>query len=132
MSREERLAGQCHDRLVYIQAAVTKWYVQHDQQIPPSLAALTNVLDSPALLVCPADETRKPVSDWESLDAAGISYDYNVFTVGATRGYAEIRCPVHNTSSTAPLLMRYGLKRPEALTAGSTNVPKQRTVAPTP
>jgi hypothetical protein len=125
-TRAEALAGECDGRLLLIEVAVNNWYGQHNQQVPPDLVSLSNLLPSPRLLVCPADEVRVPADDWANVTPARISYEYRVFRpAAAASASAHIRCPIHNTSRAAPTLIRYVL-------ASKFPAPAQTNVAASP
>lgn len=108
-TRAEALAGECDGHLLLIGAAVNIWSGQHDRQVPPSLNSLNNLLPSPRLLVCPADEARVPANDWDHLTPARISYEYRVVRhAAAAPALARIRCPIHDNDRTAPVLAQTG------------------------
>ncbi|MBE7501180.1 MAG: hypothetical protein HS113_12905 [Verrucomicrobiales bacterium] len=56
--------------------AITTWTLEHPGQLPPNLQSLSSRLESPRVLVCPADIVRSPASDWGTLTATNVSYVY--------------------------------------------------------
>jgi hypothetical protein len=59
---------------------------------------MSNELNTPKILVCPADTNRPVAKNWESFTTANLSYEY--LTPSATNGEAEpqrvlCRCPIH-------------------------------------
>ena len=136
-------AFQCLGNLQSLEMAITTWTLEHPGQLPPNLQSLSNRLESPRVLVCPADTVRSPVSDWGTLTATNVSYVYEPSPAGeAGLPSAEIRCLVHGhgrivphwrapapagpaeASDTVRMLMRYGLRvKPPAPDSGPVTPP---------
>lgn len=59
--------------------------------------APSNELHTPKVLVCPADKSKKPAPDWESLNASNVTYLLRSGTQVGEMNPGEVlaRCPIH-------------------------------------
>ncbi|MBE7504629.1 MAG: hypothetical protein HS113_30915, partial [Verrucomicrobiales bacterium] len=96
-------AFQCFENLQSLEMAITTWTLEHPGQLPPNLQSLSSRLESPRVLVCPADIVRSPASDWGTLTATNVSYVYEPSPADeAGLPTAEIRCLVHGDGRIVP------------------------------
>lgn len=115
----------CVDNLKQIGLAFALWASDHDDQFPfnvktnaggtlelcvrdergfeadatSHLLVMTNVLYSPKILVCPADPTRQPATNWASLTASNVTYGVRSgLSVTRSRpGEVLTICPIHQS-----------------------------------
>jgi hypothetical protein len=96
----ERQAAACGVNLSEIANAVSTWALAHDHHVPANLAELTNLLSSPQVLVCPADQERQPAANWAEWSPRQVTYSYSPREIAPTPTWsAELRCPVHVTET---------------------------------
>jgi len=65
---------RCGKHLAAISQAALVWADAHNGRLPSGFILMSNELVSPRLLLCPADKSREPASDWHALTAANSSY----------------------------------------------------------
>ena len=126
-TREGRLAAECDANLAAIETALSAWYTGHSNTVPASLLALGYSLGNPRILVCPADESRRPATEAALLTPDNVGYEYSLLdAAGDPPQTAQVRCPLHGGTRVFPVFARYGMTRygtaPTASTA-STSLP---------
>lgn len=109
----EQQAAQCAANISEICGAVSQWAIGHGQRLPDRLAELTNELESPQVLVCPADRARHPATNWASFGPSQVSYTCEAQSGPAPSVWAaEISCPVHGTKSVVGMMNVQGGQAP--------------------
>jgi hypothetical protein len=115
----------CRNNLKQIGLAFVLWAGDHDDQFPfnvktnaggtlelcardeggfeadatPHFLVMTNELFSPKILVCPADPTRQPATNWASVTASNVTYRVRSgLSVTRSRpGEVLTICPIHQS-----------------------------------
>jgi TM2 domain-containing membrane protein YozV len=113
----------CMNNLKQVGLAFRQWSIDHDDQFPFNVPAgkggtleycqvtadgfdanaflhfkaLSNLLGTPRLLVCPADASKQPATDWGSLDSSHVTYLLRSGTQVSEKNPNEVlaRCPIH-------------------------------------
>ena len=97
-TRADTLA--CINNLKQIGLAARLWANEHKEDLPPDLFTVRKELNTPKVLVCPADTARLPApSSWEEWTPSRLSYEY--FGAGMSEtNYDEVltRCPIHGNA----------------------------------
>jgi len=75
-ARAKALSIHCVNNLKQIGLAVRLWAMDHADVSPPDMLSMSNELNTPKILVCPADTNRVPAKTWQSFTAANVSYQY--------------------------------------------------------
>lgn len=94
-AKEKARRIQCVSNLKQVCLAARMWANDHKEVLPSDFLTMKNELNSPKILVCPADNTRTRVSSWA--DFAESSY--TILSPGASPTRPEIvyvTCPLHN------------------------------------
>ena len=114
---------KCMNQLKQVGLAFRQWAIDHDDQFPFNVPAaqggtleycqrtpdgfdakafrhfqaLSNVLGTPALLVCPADTSKQPAAVWGNLDSSHVTYLLRSGTQISDKSPGEVlaRCPIH-------------------------------------
>ena len=70
-----------------------------EENAAPHFLVMTNELFSPKILVCPADPTRQPATNWASLTASNVTYRVRTgLSVTRSRpGEVLTICPIHRS-----------------------------------
>ncbi len=97
-AKEKALAIACINNLKQFGLAVRIWAVDHNDALPPDSLSMSNELNTPKILVCPADTNRVVAKSWAVFSTANCTYEY--FTPSATNAESEpqrvlSRCPIH-------------------------------------
>jgi hypothetical protein len=97
-AREKAMSIQCINNLKQFGLAVRIWAVDNNDVFPPDTLSMSNELNTPKILVCPAETNRPVAKNWESFSTANLSYEY--LTPSATNADTEpyrvlTRCPIH-------------------------------------
>ena len=115
----------CFNNMKQIGLAFVMWANDHDDQFPfnvktnaggtlefcargergfeedatPHFLVMTNELFSPKILVCPADPTRQPATNWASVTASNVTYRVRTgLSVTRSRpGEVLTICPIHQS-----------------------------------
>ena len=88
----------CISNLKQIGLAARMWSFDHNQQLPPDFISMRKELNTPEILVCPADTTRLPAASWEQWTPARVTYEY--FGAGTSEQEPSLvltRCPIHGS-----------------------------------
>jgi len=97
-AKEKAMSIQCINNLKQFGLAVRVWAMDNQEAFPPDTLSMSNELNTPKILVCPAETNRPVAKDWTSFTTANLSYEY--LTPSATNADAEptrvlSRCPIH-------------------------------------
>ena len=97
-AKAEAMSVQCVNNLKQFGLAVRIWAGDQNGVWPPDSLSMSNELNTPMILVCPADTNRVAASNWQSFTAANCSYEY--LTPSVTNADTEprrvlSRCPIH-------------------------------------
>jgi hypothetical protein len=88
-----RCGNQIHAVLF---VAALEWPTEHGGCLPTNFVSMSNELSAPVLLVCPADHSRHPATNWASLTSDNCSYE--LVTPGLHKGDSNgvfLRCKIH-------------------------------------
>ena len=97
-AKERALSIQCVNNLKQFGLAARIWMLDNNEILPPDTLSMSNELNTPKILVCPADTNRPVARDWASFTAVNLSYEY--LAPSATNADTEpmrvlSRCPIH-------------------------------------
>jgi len=89
--------ASCINNIKQIGLAARMWSNDHKDFLPPDFLTITNELNSPKILVCPADTNRHPVVNWAEFVPGNVTYELLSPGISQTRQSAVlVRCPIHN------------------------------------
>jgi hypothetical protein len=95
-ARQRVLAIQCVNNLKQLGLAVRVWATDNGDVSPPDILSMTNEMNTPKILVCPAETGRQPAATWASFTAANCSYEYLAPSAPETEPERVLfRCPLH-------------------------------------
>ncbi|MEI2724523.1 MAG: hypothetical protein V9H26_13600 [Verrucomicrobiota bacterium] len=88
----------CINNLKQFGLAVRLWATDNTDVFPPDSLSMSNELNTPKILVCPADTNRVVAKSWDTFSPANCTYEY--LTPSATNAEIELtrvvsRCPIH-------------------------------------
>jgi prepilin-type processing-associated H-X9-DG protein len=93
--KERALVVACLNNMKQMALAVRIWAEDNNNIGPPDIVSMSNELNTPKVLVCPADG-RQPAADWTSYTAANCSYDFLAPSANMLEGNRVMfRCPIH-------------------------------------
>jgi hypothetical protein len=94
-ARADSLA--CINNLKQIGLAARFWAKDHTEQLPPDLFSMRKELNTPKILVCPADTARSPAAlSWEQWTPGQVTYEYLAAGTTEKDPYVVLaRCPIH-------------------------------------
>jgi len=97
-AREKAMSIQCINNLKQFGLAVRVYALDNNEVLPPDTLSMSNELNTPKILVCPAETNRPVAKNWDSFTTANLSYEY--LTPNATNADTEptrvlSRCPIH-------------------------------------
>lgn len=87
----------CLSNLKQISLGARMWANDNKEQFPPDVASMSKLLNTPRVLVCPADTGRLPAAaSWEQWQPSQMTYEY----LGSGTSEREttlvlVRCPIH-------------------------------------
>lgn len=89
----------CVNNLKQLGLAARIWSVDHgNAPLPADFLSFQNILPSPKLLLCPADETHVAAKDWTSFTQANNSYEYLGEGADGNEALRVImRCSIHQS-----------------------------------
>ena len=97
-ARAKAMSINCVNNLKQFGLAVRVWALDNDDDFPPNSLSMSNELNTPKILVCPADTNRVVAKNWETFTTANCTYEY--LAPSAVKGDSEptrvlSRCPIH-------------------------------------
>jgi len=97
-AKEREMSWGCANNLKQFGLSVRIWAIDNEDVNPPDSLSMSNELNTPKILVCPADTNRVAASNWTAYTSANCSYEY--LAPSATNATAEpmrvsVRCPIH-------------------------------------
>ena len=93
-AKAESLA--CVNNLKQIGLAARIYANDQGDVFPASFVAMSNVLSTPKLLICPGDKARVAAKNWQEFGPANVSYEFLNPGGSETNPYVLLtRCPVH-------------------------------------
>jgi hypothetical protein len=100
--RAKAMSIQCVNNLKQIGLSARVWAnddpydLGRKDVLPPNFLSMSNELATPKILVCPADNARKPATSWQGFGAANVSYEFLNPNGSETNPYVLLtRCPFH-------------------------------------
>jgi hypothetical protein len=75
------------------------WANDHQELFPTDFISMSNELNTPVILICPADSSRTAATSWQEFDGGSVSYD--LLSPGVNESDPEVvfmRCPIHHTA----------------------------------
>jgi hypothetical protein len=97
-AKEKAQSIQCVNNLKQFGLAVRVWALDNNDSNPPDILSMSNELSTPKILVCPADTSRQPASDWSSFTMANCSYEFlvpNEKEPEREPNRVSVRCAIH-------------------------------------
>ena len=94
-ARERAMRIQCVNNLKQIGLAARMWAQDHNDVYPTNFVCMSNELNTPKILVCPADTNRVSAASFSSFTDANCSYDL-FFATESEPEQVLSRCHVHN------------------------------------
>lgn len=95
-AKENAQAIECVNHLKQLGLAVKVWALDNQDTYPQHVLEMTNEMNTPKILVCPADTAHQAAADWSSWTTANMSYEY----LGGTDTEPQrvmFRCPIHGS-----------------------------------
>jgi len=93
---QRALRIRCINNLKQLGLAARVWGLDNKDTYPSNLILMTNEMNTPKILLCPADTNRPAALDWASFTAANCSYDYVAPGGSPNEPYRILfRCPIH-------------------------------------
>ena len=91
---------QCVNNLKQIGLGARIYSNDHNDSFPPDFLSMSNELNLPKILVCPADTQHPKASTWAEFDAKNnLTYEYLKPGIAESNALNQIifRCPIHHT-----------------------------------
>lgn len=97
-AREKALEIKCVNNLKQFGLAARVWALDNGDVYPPDVVCMSNELNTPIILVCPAETNRPAASSWANYTSANCSYEY-LAPSGSPKEPTRVlsRCPIHGT-----------------------------------
>jgi hypothetical protein len=97
-ARERALEIQCVNNLKQFGLAARMWALDNSEIYPPDVVCMSNYLNTPKILVCPAETNRPAATSWANYTSANCSYEY-LAPSGSPKEPTRVlsRCPIHGT-----------------------------------
>jgi len=97
-AKAQAMSINCINNLKQFGLSVRVWALDNDDDFPPNSLSMSNELNTPKILVCPADTNRVVAKNWETFTTANCTYEY--LAPSAVKGDGEptrvlSRCPIH-------------------------------------
>ncbi|MCI0745687.1 MAG: hypothetical protein L0Y58_09810 [Verrucomicrobia subdivision 3 bacterium] len=95
--KDEAQSIQCVSNLKQVGLAARMWANDHGDVLPQDFVTMKNELNTPKILVCPADGSRTRARIWEEFSPANVSYELLAPGVSETEPPQTVltRCPNH-------------------------------------
>lgn len=119
-AKEKAMSITCVNNLKQFGLAVRIWQMNNANVNSPDFLSMSNELNTPKILYCPADTNRIVTRTWKDFAASESSYDYLTPSVRNTDREptrVQSRCPLHGTIGLCDgsVLLEVGKKHPEHL-----------------
>ena len=98
-ARDKAMRIRCVNNLKQIGLAARIWEVDHGEVLPGAFQTMSNELNTPKILVCPADAAKVAAPNWLNLTAGNISYEFLSPGINASNAPPQavlFRCPIHD------------------------------------
>lgn len=94
-ARERAMKIQCVNNMKQMGLAVRIWAGDNNDAFPPDIVCMSNELNTPKILVCPADTGRQVATGFAAYTDANCSYEYFVGGTATDPERVLFRCPIH-------------------------------------
>lgn len=97
-AKEHAMSIACVNNLKQFGLAVRLWAQDNNEVNPPDSLSMSNELNTPKILVCPADTNRVAASNWAAYTPDNCSYDFlasSVTNAAHEPSRVSVRCPIH-------------------------------------
>ena len=91
---------QCVNNMKQIGLAARTWSNDNKEVLPPDFISMKNELNLPKILVCPADKSKTPATDWSLFNtSANVSYEFLLpgSKEADVLNQTVFRCPIHGS-----------------------------------
>jgi hypothetical protein len=88
----------CINNMKQLGLAARIWANDHGELNPSDILSMTNEMNTPKILYCPADTSRQAATSWANYSAVNCSYEY-LAPLSPTGEPTRVlfRCPIHGT-----------------------------------
>ena len=95
-AREKAMSVHCINNLKQFGLAVRVWALDNKNINPPDIVCMSNELNTPRILVCPAETNRPAATSWATYTSANCSYEY-LAASGSDKEPTRVlsHCPIH-------------------------------------
>ncbi|HHY86039.1 MAG TPA: hypothetical protein GYA07_11000 [Verrucomicrobia bacterium] len=96
-ARERAMRIACINNMKQLGLAARIWATDHDDLMPPDVLSMTNEMNTPRILHCPADTSRTQAATWAEFTMANCSYEWFLTPQGNDAEPTRVltRCPIH-------------------------------------
>jgi hypothetical protein len=119
-ARERAMRIHCINNLKQFGLAAHVWASDHNDIFPPDIVSMSNELNTPKILVCPADPGREAALSFSTFTPANCSYDYLAASASVRDAHTTTRvlsrCSIHGNYGVCDgSVQAVGTKNPEWL-----------------